>query len=377
MQELENEQMDCTNGDENNNEMDGIEVIDLCSVSRCENRGFSIGKESANQESQDKSNHDETDRKIVDLTTVKDEPATKRDIVESAVMCWESTESLAEEEPHDEPKKVTNKPVETTEKQKHEEEHVGPTLDTGNRLKISIEEFRWEKVDDESTFENEEHEPEELVYITNLENDLQMNGTEMNEEAGPDEEKPVACNRPTEMPSLNYPNHEIDIYGETGSDAEHVGDPRKRMNKKNSKEHKYTKKDEEKEGKRADLLKSETTRYHHDIPRNKAKNEKALVTKEMGLNYLGKNIFIGDSAATSHMTGTKVGVYNLTPISGSVMIGNGKSIKCTHKRKLDVICKHKDGSIARETWDVKIVPELNHDLFSFTKAMKDGWQMNG
>ena len=26
---------------------------------------------------------------------------------------------------------------------------------------------------------------------------------------------------------------------------------------------------------------------------------------------------------------------------------------------------------------MKIVPELNHDLFSFTKAMKDGWQMNG
>ena len=59
------------------------------------------------------------------------------------------------------------------------------------------------------------------------------------------------------------------------------------------------------------------------------------------------------------------------------MIGNGKSISCTHKGKLDVICKHKDGSIARETWDVKIVPELNHDLFSFTKAMKDGWQRNG
>ena len=26
---------------------------------------------------------------------------------------------------------------------------------------------------------------------------------------------------------------------------------------------------------------------------------------------------------------------------------------------------------------MKIVPDLNHDLFSFTKAMKDGWQMNG
>ena len=33
--------------------------------------------------------------------------------------------------------------------------------------------------------------------------------------------------------------------------------------------------------------------------------------------------------------------------------------------------------MARETWEVKIMPELNHDLFSFTKAMKDGWQMNG
>ena len=102
-----------------------------------------------------------------------------------------------------------------------------------------------------------------------------------------------------------------------------------------------------------------------------------MVMNEMELSHLGKNIFIGDSAATSHMTSSKMGVYNLVPMNGSVMIWNGKSISCTHKGRLDVICKHKDGSIARETWDVKIVPELNHDLFSFTKAMKDGWQMNG
>ena len=97
----------------------------------------------------------------------------------------------------------------------------------------------------------------------------------------------------------------------------------------------------------------------------------------MELTNLGENIFIGDSAATSHMASNKMGVYNLVPINGSVMIGNGKSISHTHKGELDVICKHKDGSLARETWDVKIVPELNHDLFSFTKATKDGWQMNG
>ena len=32
--------------------------------------------------------------------------------------------------------------------------------------------------------------------------------------------------------------------------------------------------------------------------------------------------------------------------------------------------------MAKETWDVKIVPQLNHDL-SFTETMKEGWQMNG
>ena len=90
-------------------------------------------------------------------------------------------------------------------------------------------------------------------------------------------------------------------------------------------------------------------------PKKKGKNEKALVTKEMALSNLGKNIFIGDSAATSHMTSNKLGVYNLVPINGSVMIGNGQSISCTHKGKLDVICKHKDECMTRETWDVKIL----------------------
>ena len=97
----------------------------------------------------------------------------------------------------------------------------------------------------------------------------------------------------------------------------------------------------------------------------------------MALSNQGKNIFIGDSATTSHMTSNKIGVYNLIPINGSVMIGNGQSISCTHKGKLDVICKHRDGSMAKETWDVKIVPQLNHDLFNFTKDMKEGWQMSG
>ena len=119
------------------------------------------------------------------------------------------------------------------------------------------------------------------------------------------------------------------------------------------------------------------TKDDHNKPREKDENDKALVTKEMTLSNIGNDIVIGDSAATSHMTNNKTGVYDLTPIRGSVMIGNGDSISCTHKGKLDVICKLRDGSMARETWDVKIFPQLNHDLFSFTKAMKEGWKMNG
>ena len=68
----------------------------------------------------------------VELKTMKSESMTKKEIVKSAMMCWEPTNNLSEEKPHEEPEKVTKKPVKKTEKQKHGEEHVGPTLDTSS-----------------------------------------------------------------------------------------------------------------------------------------------------------------------------------------------------------------------------------------------------
>ena len=132
IQQLENTCKHCTDGDENNNDMDGIEVIDLCSVSQCGNDTISEGKESAMQESQDKSKHDEINKMVAELKTVRDESTTKKDNIESAMMCWESTESFVEKEHREEPEKMANKLVEMTKKQKHEEEHVEPTLNTGN-----------------------------------------------------------------------------------------------------------------------------------------------------------------------------------------------------------------------------------------------------
>ena len=116
IQELENAHTYCTDDDENNNEMDGIEAINLCSVSWCRNDAISEGKESAMQESQDKSKHAKTDKKLANLKTVRDESTIKKDNVESAMMCWESTENLAEEEIRGEPEKVANKLLETTKK---------------------------------------------------------------------------------------------------------------------------------------------------------------------------------------------------------------------------------------------------------------------
>ena len=153
--------------------MDRIEVIDLCSISRCRNDAISEGKESAMQESQDKSKHNKTDKKVAELKTVR--------------MCWESTESFVEEELREEPEKVANKLVKMTGKQKHEEEHVEPTLDRSNQLKISIEEFSWEKEGDGSTLGTEEPEQQQIVYITNLEDGLQKDGTTLYDEKGPNE----------------------------------------------------------------------------------------------------------------------------------------------------------------------------------------------
>ena len=116
-------------------------MIDLCSVSQSKNDMFSEGKESAKQESQDKPKHDGRDKMEVKSKTMRSESMTTKEKVEPAMICWESTGNFMEEVPHEEQEKVAKKPFEKLEIQKHEEEHVRPTLDTGSRLKISIEEF--------------------------------------------------------------------------------------------------------------------------------------------------------------------------------------------------------------------------------------------
>ena len=122
----------------------------------------------------------------VKLKTKKSESMTKKEKAEYAMMCWEPTSDFSQEESH-EPEKMVKEPLEKTEKQKHEEEHVGPTLDTSSQLKTLIKEFSWEREDNGSTLEAEEPEQQEIVYIMNLKHGLRKNGTNLYDEEGPNE----------------------------------------------------------------------------------------------------------------------------------------------------------------------------------------------
>ena len=130
------------------------------------------------------------------------------------------------------------------EKQKHGEERVRPTLDTSSRLNISIEEFSWKREADRSTLETEEYDQQKIVYITNLEDGLQKNDTKLYDEEGPNEKRPAARNRLIEEPSLNNLNHIFELYKESGTDVDYIGDSSKGENKMKSKEDNYTNMDE-------------------------------------------------------------------------------------------------------------------------------------
>ena len=114
---------------------------------------------------------------------------------ETVMMCWEVLKDSLRKEPHVESENKGEKPVEKMQKPKDEEEHVEPTLNTGNPLKISIEEFSWETEDDGSMLDTQETEQPHLMYIMNLDGGLQKDGMKLYKEEGPNNKKPAAKNR--------------------------------------------------------------------------------------------------------------------------------------------------------------------------------------
>ena len=330
---------------------------------------------------------------------------------ETAMMCWESLDDSEQaskkQKTHAQVNEMNDKADDMDDKT-----HTKHTTNMGRHLNIPVSELRLGADDNASTLATQETSAKHLVYITNMpEGTLDAAKNAQDSSKNTSEQDNQKCS-PLEKPDQVTSNDNLNAYGESDRDDDpEKGEERKkntwRMRKiihmefesdddmdkqvKNSSDakvegkvrvrkktvHYYEISSDEEEGKHTNLKKIKKTQDGHKNQRKNDENDQALVSNEMTLCSIGNDIFIGDSAATSHMTNNNTGVYDLIPIRGSVMIGNGESISCTNKGKLDVICKHKDGSMARQTWEVKIVPQLNHDLFSFTKAMKKGWQMNG
>jgi hypothetical protein len=87
-----------------------------------------------------------------------------------------------------------------------------------------------------------------------------------------------------------------------------------------------------------------------------------------------RNVWLGDSGASCHMTHSDEGFTNWRNISSEVQLGNGEILKATKigDKKMTII--QKDGSKKNITLkDCKYVPGMQVNLFSITKALENGW----
>ena len=124
--------MHCTENSEINDEMDGVEVIDLCTVSQMKNGKLLEGKGSTKQEIQDKMKTSAIVRKKGKNRPDKGKPMAENEENETAMVCWEDLKDSLRIEPHTESENKGEKPVKKTQKPRDEEEHVKPTLNTSN-----------------------------------------------------------------------------------------------------------------------------------------------------------------------------------------------------------------------------------------------------
>ena len=239
---------------------------------------------------------------------------SEKESYKSAMLCWESLDDL---EPTSKKRKTHSQDEATNDKadEMYDKTHTKCTTNTGTHLNIPVDDLQLGADDNALMLATQETSVKNLVYITNIpEGKLDRTKNVQDSSKNSGEQDDKKCS-PLEKSDQVTSNDKLNAYGESERDA-----------------------------------KTEKGEEH----KTNAWQTRKIIHVEFELD--------NDVAEL---------------IRGSVMIGNGESISCTHKGKLDVICKHKDGSTAKQTWEVKIVPQLNHDLFSFTKAMKEGWQMNG
>ena len=118
--------------------------------------------------------------------------------------------------------------------------------------------------------------------------------------------------------------------------------------------------------------------YDRDLGRFKEEDDIAMtmVEKPKSKYRFGKNTWLGDSAASTHMGNDDSGMFDVEVISSSIKIGDGKTLTATKigKKRLTVV--QEDGTttdIILE--DYKYVPDLWVNLFSIPKSLGKGWNI--
>ena len=120
--------------------------------------------------------------------------------------------------------------------------------------------------------------------------------------------------------------------------------------------------------------------FKHDKLQD-TKAETAAPVLDMVMNagnvMVTENMWLGDSGASCHMTCSTAGMYDCEMINSSVKIGNGKLLKATKIEKKHLTVIQEDGNATDVVLlDCKYVPELWVNLFSITKALKNGWDLS-
>jgi gag-polypeptide of LTR copia-type/Zinc knuckle len=110
------------------------------------------------------------------------------------------------------------------------------------------------------------------------------------------------------------------------------------------------------------------------------KKERAYVSTESGIVLMGgtedlenKNLWICDTGASCHMTGSSEGLSNIKNIDQKVILGDGRDLEAERIGDLRLKISNNDSYVVLK--DVKVVPDLKVNLFSVSCALNSGASM--
>ena len=98
-------------------------------------------------------------------------------------------------------------------------------------------------------------------------------------------------------------------------------------------------------------------------------------SRKITKNSLKKYTWLADSGASSHMTNSDAGMFNIRMQESTVTIGNGEGLKATKIGDLKVTFWNEKGLQIFTLQNVKYIPDLCVNLLSIPVALKEGFQI--